>query len=232
MFEKGLLAGKRILVTGGGSGLGAAMGRRFARTRRRADHLRPPARIAGADRGANAQRDRRQGLGRAMRYPRRRRRRGDDGCGLGRGADRRAGQQRRRDLHRANRTSVLSGRGCDPGADAARHDVLHARGRQTLDRGQAQGRGAEHSLDFDHHRACLHGAFGDGKDRRAGDDQKPCGGMGSEGRPHGRDRAPAPFRPRAPRASCGPRAATKAGRIAIRSAAPANTANSPIWRAF
>src|SRR6478609_5523939 len=29
MFEKSLLAAKRILVTGGGSGLGAAMGRRF-----------------------------------------------------------------------------------------------------------------------------------------------------------------------------------------------------------
>ena len=29
MFEKGLLAKKRILVTGGGTGLGAAMGRRF-----------------------------------------------------------------------------------------------------------------------------------------------------------------------------------------------------------
>jgi NAD(P)-dependent dehydrogenase (short-subunit alcohol dehydrogenase family) len=29
MFEKGMLRGKRILVTGGGSGLGAAMGRRF-----------------------------------------------------------------------------------------------------------------------------------------------------------------------------------------------------------
>ncbi len=29
MFERDLLAGKRILVTGGGSGLGAAMGRRF-----------------------------------------------------------------------------------------------------------------------------------------------------------------------------------------------------------
>ncbi|KJC61413.1 short-chain dehydrogenase [Bradyrhizobium sp. LTSPM299] len=30
MFEKGLLATKRILITGGGSGLGAAMGHRFA----------------------------------------------------------------------------------------------------------------------------------------------------------------------------------------------------------
>jgi NAD(P)-dependent dehydrogenase (short-subunit alcohol dehydrogenase family) len=30
MFEKGLLKGKRILITGGGSGLGTAMGRRFA----------------------------------------------------------------------------------------------------------------------------------------------------------------------------------------------------------
>src|SRR5205085_10115783 len=30
MFETGLLKQKRILITGGGSGLGAAMGRRFA----------------------------------------------------------------------------------------------------------------------------------------------------------------------------------------------------------
>ena len=29
MFQSGLLAGKRILVTGGGTGLGASMGQRF-----------------------------------------------------------------------------------------------------------------------------------------------------------------------------------------------------------
>jgi FlaA1/EpsC-like NDP-sugar epimerase len=29
VFEKGLLAGKRVLITGGGTGLGRSMGRRF-----------------------------------------------------------------------------------------------------------------------------------------------------------------------------------------------------------
>ena len=50
MFEKNLLAGKRILVTGGGSGLGAAMGRRFVELGANLDHLRPQIRTAGADR--------------------------------------------------------------------------------------------------------------------------------------------------------------------------------------
>ena len=101
---------------------------------RRTDHLRPPARIAGGDRGADAQRTRRQGQRRQMRHPRRRRGRCHDGRGLARGAARRAGQQCRRDLHRADRASVVSRGGCDSGADPARRDVLHARCRQALDR--------------------------------------------------------------------------------------------------
>jgi NAD(P)-dependent dehydrogenase (short-subunit alcohol dehydrogenase family) len=58
MFERGLLAGKRILVTGGGSGLGAAMGRRFVELGaeliicgRRADLLERTARQLRGDPG-------------------------------------------------------------------------------------------------------------------------------------------------------------------------------------
>ena len=60
MFEKSLLAGKRILVTGGGSGLGAAMARRFRELGaeliicgRRLDLLETTARAMRADLGGN-----------------------------------------------------------------------------------------------------------------------------------------------------------------------------------
>ena len=124
-----------------------------------------------------------------MRYQGRRGSRCDDGCGLARGADRRADQQRRRDVHRADRADVVPRGGCDPGADAAWHDVLHARRRQALDRRQTQRRGAEYSFDVDHYRPRLHGAVGDGEVGRSGDDQKPGGGVGTQGRPPGGDRA-------------------------------------------
>ena len=110
MFEKGLLAGKRILVTGGGSGLGAAMGRRFVELGaeliicgRRLELLEATAAQMHSDFGAK--------VGGAMRHPRRRRGRCHDGPGLARRADRRAGQQCCRDVHRADR--ALSFRAAD-----------------------------------------------------------------------------------------------------------------------
>ena len=155
---------KRILITGGGSGLGAAMGRRFVELGaeliicgRRLELLEETAAKMRGELGGKVTRHQ-------MRHPRRRCGRCDDGCDLARGADRRARQQCRRNLHRADRTSVIPRRGRDPRADSARHDVLHARRRQALDRGQAQRRGAVHPLDLDHHRPRLHRAVGDGED--------------------------------------------------------------------
>ena len=79
MFEKGLLAGKRILVTGGGSGLGAAMGRRFVELGaeliicgRRLELLEATAARMRSELGGKVARV-------AMRYPRRRRGRCHDG---------------------------------------------------------------------------------------------------------------------------------------------------------
>ena len=231
MFEKGLLAGKRILVTGGGSGLGAAMGHRFAELGaeliicgRRLELLEATAARMRSELGGKV---------------------GVISCDIRDGA---AVDAMMDEIWREAPIDVLvnnaaatfiaqtehlssAGGGRDPGADTARYDVLHARRGPTLDRRQAQGRGAQHPLDLDHHRPRLHGAFGDGEIRRARDDQKPGGGMGTQGCAHGRDRArrvsdAGRFGPAPPR---GPR--SKAGRNAIRSAAPASMANSPIWRA-
>jgi NAD(P)-dependent dehydrogenase (short-subunit alcohol dehydrogenase family) len=44
MFREDLLRDKRILITGGGTGLGKAMAHRFLEARRHPLHLRPPRR--------------------------------------------------------------------------------------------------------------------------------------------------------------------------------------------
>ena len=72
MFEKGLLAGKRILVTGGGSGLGAAMGRRFVELGAELIICGRRLELLEAAAAADAQRTRRQGWRDRLRYPRRR----------------------------------------------------------------------------------------------------------------------------------------------------------------
>ncbi len=60
MFEKGLLKGKRILVTGGGSGLGAAMGRRFLELGAELVICGRRLELLEVDRRRHAQQDRRQ----------------------------------------------------------------------------------------------------------------------------------------------------------------------------
>ena len=133
MFEKDLLAGKRILVTGGGSGLGAAMGRRFVELgaeliicgRRREVLEATAAEIRGDLGGRSRPSDAIFATGPVSIH---------DGCDLARCAARYSRQQCCRDVHRADRAIVVSRGRRHPRADAAWRDVLHARCRQALDR--------------------------------------------------------------------------------------------------
>ena len=50
MFKPGLMKGQRILITGGGTGLGKVMAEALPDAGRRGLHLRPPRRGAGGDR--------------------------------------------------------------------------------------------------------------------------------------------------------------------------------------
>ena len=136
MFEKGLLKGKRILVTGGGSGLGAAMGRRFVELGaeliicgRRLELLEATAARCAAISAARSA---------AIRCDIR------DGAAVEAMMDA-IWREAPIDVLVNNaaatfiaqtETSVVSRRRRDPRADAARRDVLHARRRQALDRRQ------------------------------------------------------------------------------------------------
>ena len=134
MFEKSLLAGKRILVTGGGSGLGAAMGRRFVELGaeliicgRRLELLEETAAQMRSDLGGKVT---------AIRCDIR------DGAGVDAMLDA-IWREAPLDVLVNNAAatfiaqterSVVSRRRCDSRADAARRDVLHARRGQALDR--------------------------------------------------------------------------------------------------
>ena len=188
MFEKGLLAGKRILVTGGGSGLGAAMGRRFVELGaeliicgRRLELLEATAAKMRSELGGKV---------------------GVICCDIRDSAavDAMMEQIWREApidvlVNNAAATFIAQTEHLSPrGADAILAPTLHgtmyctlAAGRRWID--GAQWRRAEHPLDLDDHRPRLHGAVGDGEIRRARDDQEPCGGMGTQGCAHGRHRA-------------------------------------------
>ena len=184
-----MLAGKRILVTGGGSGLGAAMGHRFVELGaeliicgRRLEMLEATAARLRSELGGKV---------------------GVIGCDIRDGAavDAMMDEIWREApldvlVNNAAATFIAQTEHLSPrAADAILAPTLHgtmyctlAAGRRWID-GNRKRRGAEHPLDLDDHRPRLHGAVGDGEVRRARDDPKPRGGMGTQGRAHGRDRA-------------------------------------------
>jgi NAD(P)-dependent dehydrogenase (short-subunit alcohol dehydrogenase family) len=187
MFEKGLLAGKRILVTGGGSGLGAAMGRRFVELGaeliicgRQLELLETTAARMRGDLGGKVA---------AIR------------CDIRDGAAVDAMMEAIwRDapldvlVNNASATFIaqteqLSFRAADAILAPTLHGAMYctlAAGKRWIE-GRHKAVGAEHPLDLDHYRPGLHGAFCNGEVRYSRDDQKPRGGVGTQGHPHGGD---------------------------------------------
>ena len=189
MFEKGLLKGKRILVTGGGSGLGAAMGRRFLELG--ADLVICGRRLELLEATAAEMRQRTGGKVSAIRCDIR------DGAAVDAMMDAAWGAAPVDVLvNNAAATFIaqseqLSFRAADAILAPTLHGTMYctlAAGRRWIE-GKRKGVVLSDSLDLDHHGARVHGALGDGEVSGAGDDQESCGGVGTEGRSHSRDRA-------------------------------------------
>ncbi len=211
MFEKGLLKGKRILVTGGGSGLGAAMGRRFLELG--AELVICGRRLELLEQTAAAMRERSRGKVAAIR------------CDIRDGASVEAmmeaiWREAPIDVLINNaaatfiaQTEHMSFRAADAILAPTLHGTMYctlAAGKRWID-SRHKGVVLSNSLDIDHYRARLHRALGDGEVGDPGDDQKPRRRMGTEGRAHRGDRArrvshagrDGPASPRGPRPKLG-----------------------------
>ena len=205
MFEKDLLAGKRILVTGGGSGLGAAMGRRFLELGaelcicgRRLD-------VAGCGSRRDAARVRRQGHYVPLRHPQRHCRRCDDGHDLAQCALPRIGQQGLPRLSLAKPSSCRSvpltrrfwrRRYTAPCIARLPRAAAGSRPKRMTSVKTTRAKTARiktTSITTSAKPFCwsilststitgraFHGAVRDGEVRRAGDGQESCGGVGTE----------------------------------------------------
>ncbi len=232
MFEKGLLAGKRILVTGGGSGLGAAMGRRFVELGaeliicgRRLELLEATAEQMRAELGGKVSVAR---------------------CDIRDGASVDAMMDA---IWRDAPIDVLVNNAAATfiaqtehmsfrAADAILAPTLHGTLYCTLAAGRRWIEGKHNGVVL----SILSTSTITGRAFTVPSAMAKSAVLAMTrkfSRWSGDRRASAPsrsrpvhFRLRALRASCGPKVAAKAGRIAIRSAAPANTANWPIWRVF
>ena len=195
MFEKGLLAGKRILVTGGGSGLGAAMGRRFVELGaeliicgRRLELLEATAAQMRRDPGGKVT---------AIRCDIR------DGAAVEAMMDA-IWREAPLDVLVNNaaatfiaQTEHLSFRAADAILAPTLHGAMYctlAAGKRWIEGGHKGVVLSILSTSTITGRA-LHGAFGDGEVGRSGDDQKPRGGVGTEGHSHRWRLRPARFRP-------------------------------------
>ncbi len=189
MFDKGLLVGKRILVTGGGSGLGAAMGRRFLELG--AELIICGRRLELLEETSANMRSETGGKVTPIR------------CDVREGAAVDAmmdtiWREAAIDVLVNNaaatfiaQTEHLSFRAADAILAPTLHGAMYCTlaAGQTLDRSQTQGRRAQYPVHLHDHGPRFHRSIGDGKVRHSRDDQKPRRRVGTERRSNRCDRA-------------------------------------------
>ena len=198
MFKEGLLKGKRILITGGGTGLGKEIAARYLAARRRAVDRRTPRRCTGRN-GPGIHREiRGKSTDPRGRHPRRRGGRRDGAAHLGRErAAHRPGQQRRRQFHQPDEGPHAERLQRHRQHRVPRHVLRDAGRGQALDRRRPQGHGDLDPRHLGAHRLAVRRALGDVEGRPARDDQVARGRMGPVRHPPQRHRArPVPDRGR------------------------------------